>query len=176
MSKYHVRIAGSVYGPFTTEQLQQMAASGRLNGQAELSQDRQSWMPAATLLGTAFSHASQAARSTPSSEPTQGARVAIPSKSAAGYLASLRNRTHYPFYRTTVLFCSILGYILACLPVLALLFKVVWTGMSSIAVYEPFAALFAAILIGVFVTVIREIASMYADLVDSTLDTHSKNA
>lgn len=174
MIKYYVKIAGSVYGPFSVEQLQQMAAAGRIDGTAEVSADRQRWSPVAAVIGAGFG------RPVPSAEivasgAQPSARVAdVNTKTAASYLAMLRNRTCYPFYRTTVLVCTILGYIIAGLPVLALLVKVLWTGMSSVAIYEPFAALFAAVLIGVFVTVVREIFSMYADLVDSTLDKHSK--
>jgi hypothetical protein len=172
MSNYHVRLGGKIYGPFATDQLQQMAANGRINGSTDVSQDQRNWVPAASILGAGLTQTSHSPHGGSSSDGVHGGRA----KSAASYLAGLRNRTHYPFYRTIVLICSILGYVIACLPVLALFFKLFWTGMSSIEVYEPFAAFFAALVIGVFVTVIREIASMYADLVDSTLDHHSRRA
>ena len=175
MSSYHVRISGSVYGPFTLDQLGQMVAAGRMNGQAELSTDRQKWVPAASVLGTSFplpkaTHAFQTASAGPAHNP--GASSPDPRK----YLEGLRNKTRYPFYRTTILICSIMGYIVAALPVLGLFGKVIWFGISSIQVFEPFAALFASVFIGVFITVIREMFSMYADFVDSTLDHHSRNS
>lgn len=175
MSSYHVRIAGSVYGPFTVEQLQQLTAAGRINGQAEISTDRQNWMPVASVLGPGVSrphHTPPANSGTPS---TSSGAVSV-AHDAGRYLEVLRNRTNYPFYRTTILICSILGYIVAALPILGLIIKVMWTGLSSMAVYEPFAVLFVAAVIGVFVTVLREMFSMYADFVDSTLEHHSRKS
>lgn len=178
MTTYHVQIAGSVYGPFTFDQLQQLAASGRINSQAEISTDRQgqphAWMPAASILGPAVTRAAQ--------ETTHAASPLGPAAStraATGdtrrYLETLRNQTRYPFYRTTILICTVVGYFIAVLPILGLLYRVLWTGLSSVQVYEPFAVLFATAVIGVFVTVMREMFSMYADFVDSTIEHHSRN-
>jgi hypothetical protein len=171
MSTYHVRISGSTYGPFTPEQLQQLAASGRINGQAEVSRDRQTWAPAATVLGAALTRPASAPIPTPAP-----ADMAMPKQEAKHYLEMLRNRTHYPFYRTTILICSILGYVLTALPIIGLVLKIVWTGLSSVEAIEVFGALFAAAFLGVFVTVSREMFSMYADFVDSTLAHHSKRS
>lgn len=169
MSTFHVRISGNTYGPFTTEQLQQLAASGRINGQAEVSKDRQTWTPASTILGASLARPTPATVSTPA--PTE---VTPTKQESKRYLETLRNRTHYPFYRTTILICSILGYLLMALPIVGLGLKIVWTGLSSVEAIEVFGALFAATFLGVFVTVTREMFSMYADFVDSTLAHHSK--
>lgn len=169
MSMYHVRISGNTYGPFTSEQIQQLAASGKINSQAEVSKDRQTWAPVASVLGVSLARPAPAATPTPAP-----AEVLAPNQDAKLYLQTLRNRTHYPFYRTTILICSILGYLVTALPIIALVLKVVWTGLSSVAPVEVFGALFASAFLGVFVTVAREMFSMYADLVDSTLAHHSK--
>lgn len=169
MSTYHVRIAGSVYGPFTVEQLQQLSAAGRIDSQADVSLDRTNWMPVGSLLGAASR--TQQPPSTHTGTSSGGQSGAIDTRK---YLEVLRNRTNYPFYRTTILICSIIGYITAGLPIVALVVRVMWNGLSSMAVYEPFAVLFGAAVIGVFVTVLREMFSMYADFVDSTLEHHSK--
>jgi hypothetical protein len=169
MSTYHVRIAGNTYGPFTSEQLQQLAASGKINGQAEVSKDRQTWAPVATVIGTAVSRPSSATIPVPAP-----AEAPAPKQEARLYLETLRNRTHYPFYRTTILICSILGYLVTALPIIGLVLKIVWTGLSSVIPIEVFGAFFASAFLGVLVTVAREMFSMYADLVDSTLAHHSK--
>lgn len=67
-----------------------------------------------------------------------------------------------------------MGYIVAVLPIVGLIVKVAWTGLSSVEIYEPFAAFLAAGFIAVFVTVAREMFSMYADFVDSTIEHHSR--
>jgi hypothetical protein len=167
MSIYHVRVAGSVYGPFTLEQLTQLAQSGRLQPQSEVSLDRISWMPASALLGPAPSHAQTSTKATPLRNTSHS--------DVRRYLDGLRGSTRYPFYRTTILICSILGYITAALPIIGLTIKVIWFGLSSLEIFEPFAALFATAFIAVFVTVLREMFSMYGDFVDSTLDYHSRH-
>jgi len=166
MSTYHVRVAGSVYGPFTHEQLMQLAASGRLQQQSEVSSDRKNWVPASAITGPTQSAA-------PASSPVDSPRASA-HPDARRYLDALRGRTSYPFYRTTILICSLLGYIVAALPVIGLSVKLLWFGLSSIELFEPFAAVFAAAFIAVLVTVIREMFSMYADFVDSTIEYHSK--
>lgn len=174
MSTYHVRIGGNVYGPFTSEQLQQAAAAGRITGSSEISTDRpgqaHAWLPAAQVLGPGSLRNGQSAGSAP----------AAVSPAVTGntqkYLESLRKNTRYPFYRTTILICSILGYVSALLPVVVVVWKVIWTGLSSISPYESIGAVFAAAFIGVLVTVSREMFSMYADFVDSTLDHHSRRS
>lgn len=168
MSSYHVRISGSIYGPFSREQLSQMAASGRINVKTEVSADRTTWVPASTVLDGVASR-------TPiggSVGAGEGAGVSG-APDTARYLESLRARTRYPFYRTTILVASILGYVVAAAPVLLFLAKIIWSGLSSVEVYEPFAVIIASGMVAVFVTVAREMFSMYADFVDSTLDDHA---
>ena len=172
MSTYHVRVAGNVYGPFSHAQLVQMATAGRVNGQTEISTDRINWTLAASVLGAANSPS-------PSPVPTAARGTAAgdnqPLPRGRKYLETLRNNSRYPFYRTTVLICSIFGYLIAAAPILGLFFKIVWRGLSSVEIYEPFGAIIAGVFIMVFVTVLREMFSMYADFVDSTIDYHSRN-
>lgn len=169
MSSYHVRIAGSVYGPFSREQLGQMATANRINPTTEVSTDRVTWQPASTVVDGASWR-------TPSGGGGNQAEVAVVVGAApdtAAYLESLRARTRYPFYRTTILVASILGYIAAAAPVLFFLAKIVWFGLSSVQPYEPFAVIIGSGMVAVFVTVAREMFSMYADFVDSTLNHHA---
>lgn len=176
MSSYHVRVGGKVYGPFTGEQLQQAAAAGRITGTAEISTDRpgqpHAWLPAAQVLGPGSLRGGQPVGAAPNA--VAGSVVAT--GGTQKYLESLRNRTRYPFYRTAILICAILGYVAAFMPIGLIVFKVVWTGLSSISPYEVIGAVFAAAFIGVLVTVSREMFSMYADFVDSTLDHHSRSS
>jgi hypothetical protein len=175
MSSFYVRMSGKIFGPFTNDQLQQMRTAGRINGQTEISTDRTAWMPAATVLGTNDVSVTNA----PQVPTGVGARVAQPIPTASDtkkYLAALRNNTRYPFYRTTILIYSILGYVGAALPIVALVGKVLWLGLSSVEVIEPIGAVIGSGLIAAFVTLFREIFSMYGDLVDSTIDHHYRES
>lgn len=175
MSMYHVRAAGKVYGPFSTEQLQQLSAAGRLNNQAEVSIDKLSWRPIAEVLAGAGGQPVGGGSAAATVAAGRNVTDAGDHYGDAGkYLEALRNRTRYPFYRTSILIYSILGYVLAAIPIFGLVIKVFWTGISSVQVYEPFAVILGSALIAAFVTVLREVFSMYADFVDSTLDFHAR--
>ena len=173
MSSYFVRMSSNMYGPFSREQMLQMSSAGRINGQTEISVDRVSWSPAATIL--------EGPNVRPPNAPVAPFGPGVPSLMMSTsadkkkYLELLRNNTRYPFYRTTILICSILGYVVAALPLVAFVIRVLWFGLGSVLIYEPFAAVFAAGLIAALVTVLREMFSMYADFVDSTLEHHSKS-
>lgn len=175
MSSYFVRMSGNMYGPFNRDQMLQMTSSGRINGQTEVSLDRVNWSPAAAVLEGPASRPPNA----PAAPFGTGGSASLAMSSSADkkrYLELLRNNTRYPFYRTTILICSILGYVVAALPLIAFVVRVIWSGLGSVLIYEPFAAFFVAGLIAALVTVFREMFSMYADFVDSTLEHHSKSA
>jgi hypothetical protein len=168
MSTHYVRISGNVYGPFSREQLGQMATAGRINANTDLSADRVTWRPASALLDGIPWKASGGGGNS-----VEGGGSASVAPDTAMYLESLRARTRYPFYRTTILVASILGYIAAASPVILFLAKIIWFGLSSVESYEPFAVIIGAGMVAVFVTVAREMFSMYADFVDSTLNHHA---
>lgn len=169
MSSYHVRISGNIYGPFSREQLVQMATAGRINSKTEISTDRATWGPASTVLDGAAARPPSGG----SAVPVESGSNSGPAPDTARYLETLRARTRYPFYRTTILVGAILGYIAAAAPVVVFLAKIIWFGLSSVESYEPFAVILASGMVAVFVTVTREMFSMYADFVDSTLDDHA---
>jgi hypothetical protein len=168
MSGQYVRVAGNVYGPFSTDQLAQMRTAGRITDQTDVSADRSTWRPlgsgAAAPPPVASPHASLAAMSVGSDGPEATKR----------YLERLRRQTRYPFYRTTVFVASILGYVVAAAPIVGLVLQILWFGLGSIGILQPLAAVAASVLVIVIVTVAREVASMYADFVDSTLAEHAR--
>lgn len=169
MSSYHVRISGNIYGPFNREQLAQMATAGRIKANTEVSTDRTTWGPASAVLDGVAPRPTGGDGGSP--EVRRGSTS--PAPETGRYLEVLRARTRYPFYRTTILVASILGYVAAAAPVIFFLGKIIWFGLSSVESYEPFAVIIASGLVAVFVTVAREMFSMYADFVDSTLDHHA---
>jgi hypothetical protein len=169
MSVYYVRRSGNIYGPFSREQLSQMLASGRLAPDADVSSDRSAWMPAASIVGGGAQPSLPPA--SPGAADLHGAAIGSGAKQ---YLDRLRKRTQYPFYRTAVLVVTIIGYVGAVAPIVVLILRVAWNGLRSVEAYEPFAAVLGSALAAVFVTVMKEVASMFADFVDSTLMHHSK--
>jgi hypothetical protein len=171
MSTYYVRNGGKVYGPFTQQQLSQLSASGRVLPQTEVSTDQVRWLPASSVVGTATPTVPPASSGIgPSQESGNGGDGSDTKR----YLKRLRERTHYPFYRTVTLIVAAIGYMASAAPLVALGMQVVWNGLSSVEIWQPFAAIVTSGLSGVFVTVLREVASMYADIVDSTVAFHSK--
>jgi hypothetical protein len=168
-------MSGKVFGPFSNDQLNQMRAAGRINGQTEISTDRAAWMPAGSMMGATDVAAANAPQM-PIGAAVRSTSAAPSSTDTKKYVAAIRNNTRYPFYRTAIVIYSILGYILAALPVVALIGKVLWLGLSSVEIVEPFAAIIGAGLIAAFVTLFREVMSMYGDLVDSTIEHHSRTA
>jgi hypothetical protein len=167
MSSQYVRVAGNIYGPFSPEQLGQMRNSGRVNDQTEVSADRVTWR----ALG---GNVNVAPNVIPIPLGSDGDTVGR-QQDMKGYLERLRNQTHYPFYRTVVLVASVLGYVAAAIPLVALTVRVIWFGLSSITILQPVAAVIGSVLLVVIVTVAREVASMFADFVDSTLMRHAKD-
>lgn len=167
MSSQYVRVAGNIYGPFSPEQLGQMRNAGRVNDQTEISTDRVTWRQLGGSVSAAPNHGSMPFASDRGSVGRQ--------QDTKGYLERLRNQTRYPFYRTVVLVASILGYVAAAIPLVALAVRVLWFGLGSITIVQPVAAVVGSVLLVVVVTVAREVASMFADFVDSTLMRHAKD-
>ncbi|MEI8368137.1 MAG: DUF4339 domain-containing protein [Planctomycetia bacterium] len=172
MSSFYAKVSGKVYGPFTREQLMQMASSGRVNAATEVSADRNAWSTAGALLGLASGPEgyAQPAAAGPTM-PTPSRSVTI---DCSGYLQILRNHSRYPFYRTSVLVAAVVGYMTAAAPVFIYGARIIWFGLSSFEPYELVGAAVASGLLAILVTVLREVASMFADLVDSTLDHHAR--
>ena len=172
MNSFYAKVSGKVYGPFTREQLMQMASSGRVNAATEVSVDRSTWSTAGAVLGlpSGIDGFAQSGAAGPAM-PTPSRSVAIDS---SGYLQILRNHSRYPFYRTSVLVAAVVGYMTAAAPLLIYGARIVWLGLSSFEPYELVAAAVASGLLAILVTVLREVASMFADLVDSTLDHHAR--
>jgi hypothetical protein len=73
-----------------------------------------------------------------------------------------------------VLVAAVVGYMTAAAPVLVYCARIIWFGLSSFEPYELVAAAVLSGLLAILVTVLREVASMFADLVDSTLDHHAR--
>ena len=172
MGSFYAKVAGKVYGPFTKEQLMQMASSGRVNAATEVSADRTTWTTAGALLGLAPGPEAFAQAGPVGSAPQNPSRA--PSPDSASYLQILRNHSRYPFYRTSVLVAAVVGYMTAAAPVVVYCARIIWFGLSSFEPYELVAAAVASGLLAILVTVLREVASMFADLVDSTLDHHAR--
>jgi hypothetical protein len=164
MSQYFVRSGGQVYGPYSQEQLASLASSGRVTPTTEVSTDRVNWMPASTL-------------------QSGGASTPKPSSSSSGdparYLERLRGRTNYPTYRAVVLIFSILGYIAAALPTVAVIATFIMQG--AVEFFEnqgPLTALmcfFGSAIGAVLVKFYQEFATMLVDFTDSTIDHHARN-
>jgi len=164
MSQYFVRSGGQVYGPYSQQQLASLAASGRIAPNTEISPDRVSWMPASTLQGGESGAQSTAAPSTVS--PSQ-------------YLERLRGRTHYPTYRAVVLIFSVLGYVAAALPSVAVIGMFVMQG--AVEFFErqgpltAIGAFFTSAVVAVLVKFYQEFATMLVDFTDSTIDHHARH-
>lgn len=164
MSQYFVRSGGQVYGPYSQQQLSSLAGSGRIAPNTELSTDRVTWMPASTLQGGDVGTHSAATSSTVS--PSQ-------------YLERLRGRTHYPTYRAVVLIFSVLGYVAAALPSVAVIAMFIMQGAVKFFEQQgPLAAIgafFSSAVIAVLVKFYQEFATMLVDFTDSTIDHHARH-
>jgi len=172
MNAFYAKVSGKVYGPFTKEQLMHMASSGRLNASTEVSVDQSTWTTAGAVLGLGPSVEGVSRAGTAGAVPPTPSRG--PVVDSSGYLQVLRNHSRYPFYRTSVLVAAVVGYMTAAAPVLVYCARIIWFGLSSFEPYELVAAAVLSGLLAILVTVLREVASMFADLVDSTLDHHAR--
>jgi hypothetical protein len=172
MSTYYAKVAGKIYGPFTSEQLNQMASSGRINSATEVSTDRAAWTTAGALLSLPVVPDAGTRGPLVAAEPASPVQRA--SGDSTGYLKLLRNHSRYPFYRTSVMVATVVGYMVAAAPIVVYLGRIAWLGLSSFELYDPVASAVLSGLLAIFVTVLREVASMFADLVDSTLDHHAR--
>ena len=172
MSTYHAKVAGKIYGPFTREQLSQMASSGRINAATEVSTDRVAWTTAGGLLGLLAGP--DAGTRGPLVDAAPASLIQRASGDSTGYLQLLRNHSRYPFYRTSVMVATVVGYMSAAAPIVVYLGRIAWLGLSSFELYEPVGSAVLSGLLAILVTVLREVASMFADLVDSTLDHHAR--
>lgn len=99
--------------------------------------------------------------------------------SSAQYLERLRGRTHYPTYRAVVLIFSVLGYVAAALPSLAVIVMFVMQG--AVEFFErqgpltAIGAFFTSAVVAVLVKFYQEFATMLVDFTDSTIDHHARN-
>jgi len=173
MNNYHAKVGGKVYGPFTREQLMQMVSSGRINAATEVSVDRVAWTTAGSVLGLAASADVGPRVPSPDGAPPNSAHRSVGDGSS--HLQILRNHSRYPFYRTSVTVAAFVGYMTAAAPILGYLGRIAWLGLSSFEFYELLAVAVVSGLVAILVTVLREVASMFADLVDSTLDHHARS-
>jgi hypothetical protein len=172
VSNYYAKVTGKIYGPFTREQLNQMASSGRINSETEVSADRVAWTTAGGLLRLPAGPDAGTRGTLVDAAPASPIQRA--SGDSTGYLQLLRNHSRYPFYRTSVMVATVVGYMFAAAPIVVSLGRIAWLGLSSLEVYEPVASAVLSGLLAILVTVLREVASMFADLVDSTLDHHAR--
>lgn len=167
MNEMFVRTGGKVFGPYTQQQFAALVSSGRVTPQTEVSTDRVTWIPAASLQASAT-----------------GGAAAVPQSrrgGTAGYLAALRGRTNYPVYRAVVTIFAILGFVGAAFPSIAHVVMIARLGLDRYfdtiegqewLVVIPF---FISALAAVGVKFYQEFATMIVDFADSTIDHHSRN-
>lgn len=164
MSEMFVRTGGKVFGPYTQQQFAALVASGRVTPQTEVSTDRVTWVPAATL------------QASPGGTASSGQRGG-----SVGYLASIRGRTHYPVYRAVVTIFAILGFVGAAIPAVGHVILIARVGLDDYfasvtgeewRVVLPF---FASALIAVGVKFYQELANMIVDFADSTIEYHARS-
>jgi len=167
MSQYFVRSGTQVYGPYSQQQLSQLAASGRVTPTTEISTDRTTWVPASTLQGSGPS----------SGQSGSGATSA----NAVEYLERVRGRTHYPIYRAVVLICGVIGYVGAALISVGHVIMVIRMGLDQYfesidgqpwMVVVPFVA---SAVVAVLVKFYQELTTMLVDFTDSTIDFHARH-
>lgn len=167
MSQYFVRTGGQVYGPYSQQQLSQLAASGRVTPTTEVSTDRTTWVPAATLNGG----------NAAASPPSGGSAAAGP----AEYLERIRGRTHYPIYRAVILICSAIGYVGAALISIAHVVNVIRIGLEryfAIIEGQPWMVVLpfvSSAVVAVLVKFYQELTTMLVDFTDSTIDYHARH-
>lgn len=167
MSEMYVRSGGQVFGPYSQQQFAALVSSGRVTPQTEVSTDRVTWMPAASL---------QAGAGAGAGAGGGGVRRG----SGGGYLVTLRGRTNYPVYRAVVTIFAILGFIGAATPSLVHVISIIRMGLDNYlasvkgAEWQVVMPFFISALAVVGVKFYQEFATMIVDVADSTIDHHSR--